>query len=252
MSQPFGNVYEDFTRAQAYARLGFPGTYYLAFRDLPHLFQKYVRGTRALDFGCGAGRSSRFLERHGFTTTGVDISAAMLERARQLAPQGDYRLVTPDTLGDLTERFDLILAAFTFDNIPTHDDKTQALSALRGLLAPAGCMILVVSAPAIYRHEWASFSTKDFPENQRARDGEVVRIVMLDVPDRRPVEDVLCGEAQYRELFGMAGFAVSELVQPLATGSEPIAWVSETHTAPWTVYVLGAHDQEGRECIRRP
>jgi hypothetical protein len=101
-------------------------------------------------------------------------------------------------------------------------------------------MILVVSAPAIYRHEWASFSTKDFPENRRARDGEIVRIVMLDVPDRRPVEDVLCGDARYRELFGLAGLGVRALVQPLATGSEPIAWVSETRTAPWSVYVLGA------------
>jgi SAM-dependent methyltransferase len=238
--QPFGNVYEDSTRAQAYAQLGFPGTYYLAFRDLPNLFQKHVQGTMALDFGCGTGRSSRFLEKHGFVTIGVDISAAMLEQARQLAPQGDYRLVTADTLGDLAERFDLILAAFTFDNIPTNEAKTRALSALRGLLAPAGCMILVVSAPAIYRHEWASFSTKDFPENRRARDGEIVRIVMLDVPDRRPVEDVLCGDARYRELFGLAGLGVRALVQPLATGSEPIAWVSETRTAPWSVYVLGA------------
>jgi SAM-dependent methyltransferase len=238
--QPFGNVYEDSTRAQAYAQLGFPGTYYLAFRDLPNLFQKHVQGTMALDFGCGTGRSSRFLEKHGFVTIGVDISAAMLEQARQLAPQGDYRLVTADTLGDLAERFDLILAAFTFDNIPTNEAKTRALSALRGLLAPAGCMILVVSAPAIYRHEWASFSTKDFLENRRARDGAIVRIVMLDVPDRRPVEDVLCGDARYRELFRLAGLGVRARVQPLATGSEPIAWVSETHTAPWSVYVLGA------------
>jgi hypothetical protein len=30
------------------------------------------------------------------------------------------------------------------------------------------------------------------------------------------------------------------MTQPLAKGSEPIAWVSETHTAPWSVYVLGA------------
>jgi SAM-dependent methyltransferase len=238
--QPFGNVYEDSARARAYAQLEFPGTYYLAFRDLPHLFQKYVRGTKALDFGCGTGRSTRFLERHGFSTIGVDISAAMLEQARQRAPQGDYRLVSVFTLGDFPDRFDLVLAAFTFDNIPTHEAKAQALSALRGLLAPAGSIIMVVSSPAIYRHEWASFSTKDFPENARARDGDIVRIIMLDVPDHRPVEDVLCGDRQYRELFAMAGLAVSELVQPLATGSETIAWVSETHTAPWSVYVLRA------------
>ena len=227
-------------RAQAYAQLEFPGTYYLAFRDLPGLFRKYVRGTRALDFGCGTGRSSRFLESQGFRTIGVDISAAMLEEARRRAPQGDYRLVTARSIGELTDRFDLALAAFTFDNIPTNEAKVEALTTLRGLLAPRGSVVSVVSSPAIYRHEWASFSTKDFPENQHARDGDIVRIIMLDVPDRRPIDDVLCSDNQHRELFARAGLVVKEMIEPLATGSEPIAWVSETDTAPWSVYVLGA------------
>jgi SAM-dependent methyltransferase len=236
----FDNVYDDAARAEAYAQLDFPGTYYLAFRDLPELFRKHVHGSRALDFGCGTGRSTRFLESQGFATIGVDISAAMLDQARQRAPRGDYRLVGARNIGEFTDRFDLILAAFTFDNIPTREARLHALGALRGVLAPGGSMIIVVSSPAIYCHEWASFSTKDFPENRSAGDGDVVHIVMLDVPDRRPVEDVLCGDGQYRELFALAGLRVKEMIQPLATGSEPIAWVSETHTAPWSVYVLGA------------
>ncbi len=41
------NCYEDARRAEAYARLEFPGTYYLAYRDLPALFAEHVRGRRA-------------------------------------------------------------------------------------------------------------------------------------------------------------------------------------------------------------
>ena len=40
---------------------------------------------RALDLGCGAGRNSLFLAREGFEVTGIDISAAGLERARSSA-----------------------------------------------------------------------------------------------------------------------------------------------------------------------
>ena len=50
----FKNVYGDPRFADAYARLQFPGTYSLAYRDLPALLAKHVTGKAALDFGCGA------------------------------------------------------------------------------------------------------------------------------------------------------------------------------------------------------
>jgi len=241
MTETFSNVYDDAERARAYAGLEFPGTYYLGFRDLPALVRKHVRGTRALDFGCGTGRSTRFLRELAFEVIGVDVSQIMLGQARARDPHGDYRLVADGSLAGLgTGTVDLILAAFTFDNIPTDQQKISALRELRRLLAPVGRLVVVVSAADIYLHEWASFSTRDFPANRSARDGDRVRIVMLDVPDRRPVVDVLCGDAHYRELFEAVGLHVVDAVRPLATGAEPVQWVSETTISPWNIYVLGA------------
>jgi SAM-dependent methyltransferase len=240
MTETFSNVYDDAQRARAYASLEFPGTYYLGFRDLPALVRKYVRGTRALDFGCGTGRSTRFLRDLAFEVTGVDISEIMLDQARARDPDGDYRLVADGSLTGLgTGTVDLILAAFTFDNT-TDQQKTSALRELRRLLAPGGRLVAVVSSADIYLHEWASFSTRDYPTNRSARDGDHVQIVMLDVPDRRPVVDVLCGDAHYRELFEAAGLRVVDAIRPLATGAEPVRWVSETTVSPWNIYVLGA------------
>ena len=239
MTRAFSNVYEDEQRARAYAELGFPGTYYLAFRDIPELVRRHVRGTRALDFGCGTGRSSRFLRDIGLSVVGVDIAAAMLEEARRRDPAGDYRQVAVGDLSVLAgARFDLAFAAFTFDNIPTDAEKAASLAALRAVLAPAGRVIVIVSSPEIYVHEWASFSTRDFPANRDAGDGDRVQIIMLDVPDRRPVEDVVCSDPHYRRLFAAAHLEVRALVRPLATGREPIRWASETVVAPWSVYVL--------------
>jgi len=236
----FGNVYEDKERAHAYATLQFPGTYYLAFRDLPALIRRYNRGSGALDFGCGTGRSTRFLRNLGLSVVGADISQAMLDQARALDPSGEYHLIRDNIAGEFAPgSFDIILAGFTFDNMPT-EAKADALSALRTLLASDGCLLLVVSSPAIYVNEWASFSTRDFPENRQARDGDRIRIVMLDVPDRRPVEDVLCTDAHYRQLFEDAALEVLEVENPLATGKEATRWVSETKTSPWTIYVLSS------------
>ena len=243
MSTDFSNVYEDDERADSYAALEFPGTYWLAFRDIPALIEAHVEGTRALDFGCGTGRSTRFLRDLGYDVIGVDIAESMLVRARELDPEGDYRLVPDGELPGLEAgSFDLILSAFTFDNIPDFEKKVSLLTALRGLLAPGGRIVNLVSSIAIYVNEWASFSTRDFPENREARDGDTVRIVMLDVADSRPVEDVLCTGEAYGEAIGRAGLAVIDVHRPLGRMDEPFEWVTEAEVSPWVIYVLGKGD----------
>ena len=240
MNHTFPNVYEDEERARAYATLQFPGTYYLAFRDLPALIRRYNKGSRALDFGCGTGRSTRFLRNLGLNVTGADVSQAMLDQAHALDPLGEYHLIRANVVDEFAPgSFDIILAAFTFDNMPD-GAKANVLRGLHTLLAPDGCLLLVVSSPEIYVNEWVSFSTRDFSENRHASDGDRVRIIMLDVRDRRPVEDVFCTDAHYRRLFESAGLRVLHVQSPLATGKEATRWVSETTTSAWTIYVLGS------------
>lgn len=239
MTRSFSNVYDDDERASSYAELEFPGTYWLAFRDIPALIAAHVRGRRALDFGCGTGRSTRFLRDLGFDVVGVDIAESMLSRARELDPAGDYRQVPDGELPGLdTGSFDLVLSAFTFDNIPDFEAKVTLLKELRRLLAPYGRIVNLVSSPAIYWNEWASFSTRDFPENRDAMDGDTVRIVMLDVADSRPVEDVLCTREAYHVAYERSGLGILREHSPLGRHDEPFNWVSETRISPWVIYVL--------------
>jgi SAM-dependent methyltransferase len=239
MSMNFVNSYEDASRATAYATLEFANTYYLAFRDIPSIVSSHVTGHQALDFGCGAGRSTRLLKNLCFEVIGVDISDDMLRIARTSDPGGDYRLVPDDDLSGLSSgSFNLVLSAFTFDNIPGAT-KVRVFRDLGHLLAPDGVIVSIVSSPLIYLHEWASFSTKDFPENAAARSGDLVRIIVTDHQDRRPVEDVVCSDESYREVYRDAGLRVVEKYEPLANGTEPYAWVNETKIAPWVIYVLG-------------
>lgn len=239
MVTDFENVYDDGVRARAYAGLDFPGTYYLAFRDLPEIIREHVQGSDALDFGCGTGRSTRFLRDLGFRAQGVDISEPMLQEARRGDPQGDYRQVPNGDLSDLpASAFDVVLAAFTFDNVPTMERKVTLFRDLRRSLRPEGRIITIVSTPDIYIHEWTSFSTKDFPENRVARTGDRVRIVMLDVEDRRPVEDIVWAPEDYDRVHEDAGLVCVQTIHPLGEAAEPFAWVSETRIAPWTIRVL--------------
>lgn len=239
----FTNAYADAERAEAYARLAFPGTYHLAFRDLPAILAEHVAGPHALDFGCGAGRSTRFLRELGFDTVGVDISPDMIRQACVLDPEGRYLLIDDGDLDGVPHgAFNLILSAFTFDNIPGAEHRVRLFRRLRHRLNRAGKLVLLGSTPEMYTHDWASFSTTRFPDNARARSGDVVRVIITDADDARPVEDVFWLDDDYQTAFRLAGLEVLATSRPLASPHEPYAWVNETRVAPWVIYVVGRDD----------
>jgi SAM-dependent methyltransferase len=241
MTDDFSNVYADPDRAAAYASLEFPGTYYLAYRDIPAIIQKHVAGTNALDFGCGAGRSTRFLRNLGYNAMGVDISSRMIDFARQADPKGTYICIADGDFSLLqSKRFDLILSVMAFDNIPGVQHRADLLRGLRYLLNQRGRIVLLVSDPAIYMNERASFTTSEFPENKTARSGEQVKVIMTDVADRRPVIDLIWYSDHYDALFEQAGLQIEATYRPLGKPEEPFEWISETTIPPWVIYVLAA------------
>jgi len=235
----FSNTYEDSKYAEAYAKLEFHNTYYLAYRDLPELIFEHVKGRKAIDFGCGTGRSTRFLQKLGFDAIGIDISEDMIKKAREIDPEGDYRLINDDDFSQLQKNtYDLVLSAFTFDNIPTMEKKVKIFREIRSLLKSEGKIVNLVSSPEIYVNEWASFSTKDFPQNKSAKSGDIVRIIITDLEDRKPVEDIIWTDESYKEVYKQAGLESIKTHKPLAKGDEPYKWVNETRIAPWVIYVL--------------
>lgn len=248
------NSYDDQTRAEAYARLEFPGTYYLGFRDLPTVIRQHVCGHDALDFGCGTGRSTRFLRGLGFDVIGIDIAAPMIEQARMADPLGQYVLVGDANFRALKDRtFDLILSTFAFDNIAGRDHRIAILQGLADLLRDDGRIILVVCAPDVYVNEWVSFTTRDFPENRHAGSGDQVRGVMTDVADRRPVVDFLWFHEDYLDLFAATNLGLVACHRPLGRDGEPYVWVTERSIAPFALYVLhkGGADASARTATAR-
>jgi ubiquinone/menaquinone biosynthesis C-methylase UbiE len=235
----FENSWDNQTRANSYAKLEFPNTYYLAYRDLPKIIAKQVKGNKAVDFGCGTGRSTRFLKQFGKNAIGIDIAKDMLQIAKEKDESGDYQLVSNGNYGHLgIGQFDLVQSIFTFDNIPGWANRTNILKGLGSLLNDEGKMILLDSTPELYTNEWASFSTKDFPSNWTAKTGDIVFDIMLDVEDRRPVQDIFWTVPDYHKLFKKAGLFLDTTYKPLGYQDEPYHWVSELQIAPWIIFVL--------------
>ncbi|MDJ0761451.1 MAG: class I SAM-dependent methyltransferase [Myxococcota bacterium] len=235
----FFNTYEEQCRAMAYDELDIGGTYLPVFRALPALLEKHVLGTRALDFGCGTGRSTRFLQGLGFSTIGVDISAEMVARARKRDETGDYRVIEDGDFSAIEKgSADLVLSAFTFDNIPTGKAKVRLLRGLAALLTPRGRLVNIVSTEEIYTNEWVTFTTSAFPKNRSARTGDIVRIITKSYSDQRPVEDIFWSHADYLSTYQEAKLAPLQIASPLARSDEGMDWLAETAVAPFRIYVL--------------
>lgn len=163
----------------------------------------------------------------------------MLAIASNLDQSCDYRPVSDGNYGHIgTKMFDLVQSIFTFDNIPGWENRSKILTGLRELIKDTGRMVLLDSTPELYVNECASFTTKDFPENRTAKTGDIVRCIMHDVEDKRPVEYIFWSEDDYVKLFDMARLEIEATYKPLGYDHEPFNWVSEMKIAPWMIFVL--------------
>lgn len=165
--------------ANVYAQLGISNTYYLAYRDVPQLIEKYVKGKRALDFGCGGGRSTRFLKELGLDVIGVDISKDMINEARHKDPKGKYRHIKSDKLPFENSAFDLILSSIVFMEIPSKEEMAKILKEMKRVLKPEGIILVIVHGDDIYERAWTSFIW-DSPKNKNLKGGQKVKVAIRE------------------------------------------------------------------------
>jgi predicted TPR repeat methyltransferase len=106
------------------------------------LLQAGRRYRAVLDLGCGSGLCGPLIQPFADAIDGVDVSGAMLGKARQL---GVYRDLThadlATFLAETSRSADLVLAADVFIYI---GDLSPVFQSVRRILAPAGCFAFTV------------------------------------------------------------------------------------------------------------
>lgn len=125
-------------------------------------------GATMLDYGCGVGYVCSLFADEGWETTGVDISTAALEIAREREPRASFlearddgSLPFPDT------RFDLIACLGTLEHIP---DPEPVVRELRRVARNDGTAVWVVPN-ARSPFFWFGRGTGQVEEHPRTLDG---------------------------------------------------------------------------------
>ncbi len=95
---------------------------------------------RILDVGCGGGILSEALAKAGAQMTGIDLSLASLEAARQHAQAGaltiDYRAITAEELAaEQPESFDAVTCLEMLEHVP---EPQKVIAACARLVKPGG------------------------------------------------------------------------------------------------------------------
>jgi ubiquinone/menaquinone biosynthesis C-methylase UbiE len=226
----------DYVRfAGAYSKLGIENTYYLAFRDLPALIGKYCQGNEALDHGCGAGRSSRFLKELGLSVTGVDISQDMIQEARERDPSGTYQLLQGMDLPFKDSSFDLVFQSCVAIEIPSRSAMDKTFSEISRVLKDTGIAVVVTGNAEQCIGEWSSFIFT-VPKDSFLQSGGQVELLIRGT--EITLYDYVWFHSDFEDTFKQAGLIIEERHQPMITGSERYQWYQELSKPFWDIYVL--------------
>ena len=135
---------------------------------------------RILDFGCGSGDIAMNLADAGFTVTGFDLSAQMIEEARSADAQQRVTWMTRSASGDALPfddtSFDAVITSSVLEYVPALD---ATLREFVRILRPGGWLIATVPDvrhPHRQRERWLQLALKfpgvtTFARHSRWREG---------------------------------------------------------------------------------
>lgn len=162
-----------------------------------HFQKKYCKGVRTiLDLGCGPGNVARLLyeKNNHYVITGIDLSAEMVELAKQSVPNGKFQVCDLREI-DFADSYDAIIASFAIVHLTDRETQTF-IEKVSHLINPDGYLYLSFMEGEGSGYETTSFSPHDIYFNYYRKE----KILGLLALHSLQPEEVL--EVAYEEVNG--------------------------------------------------
>lgn len=190
---------------------------------------EFGEAATALDVGCGEGRFCRLMQAQGLRTVGIDPTQALVARARERDPAGDYRIGQAETMEVQPGAFDIVVSYLSLIDIP---DLARAALAMSRALRPGGRLLIA---------NLTSFNTAGMPDGwYHERDGQP-RFSIDRYLEERPVWVTWRGIrvrnwhrplGAYMTAFLTNGLELRHFAEPVPSGGDP-AKVERYRRVPW-------------------
>ncbi len=221
--------------APIYAKHSLGGTGYLAFKYVPGIIERYANGKKTLDYGCGSGRSTRFLRDLGLAVEGVDISDDMIAEAIERNQITQYTHIQSASLPYANQTFDIVFSCLVLFEIPTKKEILDVFLEISRVLKNDGVFIAVTGSTEMYSHQWLSLDA-NYPENYKLKSGSLAKILLKEVD--LTLLDYYWTDDDYKEIINESGLNLVEQFYPLGDSKDGIGWLTETKVSPYVTYIL--------------
>ena len=190
-----------------------------------------VAGKKVLDYGCGTGTFSRYLQSMGASVTGVDISENMIGVAKKNGP-GDivYQTLSGNGLDFLDgDSFDFVVSNFVLCTLPSIHDISLILDQVYRVLKKGGLFVFMNS-------NWDRSNGKEFisfrlDHCDHLTSGSPVTAIIKTEPTIL-LHDYFWSQEDYFSLLSKSGFKIKDLKEVLAK-SDDVRWLDEKAFPPY-------------------
>jgi SAM-dependent methyltransferase len=192
-----------------------------------------VAGRSVLDYGCGTGTFSRFLNNQGAGVTGVDVSENMIGIAKYYGPDDiTYHRISSGDLGFLNDgSFDFVVSNFVLCTIPSRIEIKRILREISRVLRNNGRFIFMNS-------NWDKSNGKEFISfklqySDKLVSGQGIKAIIKTDP---PIvlDDYYWSTRDYLQMLEESGLMVREIREPLAIDKD-IPWIEEKRFPPYII-----------------
>lgn len=192
-----------------------------------------ISGKKILDYGCGNGKFSVYIQEKGAEVVGIDASTVQLETAKNKNGKNIKYLLDTDSLIeiDFMNYFDVAVLNFVLCENSSQDTILAILKRIYRLLKTKG--ELVILNPNWDKSNGKNFLTHEMKYVPNLRSGcHVTTILKTNPPIYIP--DYYWSKQNYLDMLMEAGFKSFDIFEPLAS-NDGIEWKDEKVSPPFLI-----------------